>query len=561
VLIVRNNQTDTDSAETALSLIVPPNFSVNSYVLEVTNGIIQETGLSGGTFPYDTYVHIQPDTPPVGQFFMEWSGDTATIDVIDRFVTRVHMSGDDTDISVTAVIVDLPRYTLTVIAQDGSITHSITNGVEDSWSQDGDVYTGIFSALTNVTLTAKPDTNYTFTSWSGYLTGTNNPETILVNTNRMVTATFEPTTYEPHTITATIGGSEGGKITFGEDVIADSNTTVGTFDVTDDEPKTFTIQDSSREYNPYADLNHDGRVSRTDVVLFGLGTDAPITLAQLQAALGSQSSRIKEIVVDGIDRIGDAVVTNPGNDTVGPIYEYTFNNITADHSIEAVFEIVMYNLTVTPGAGGTVTKDLDWTAYSPGMPVTLTATPEEGYSFTGWGGDLAGTEDEKTIIMDSPKDITANFESNIFNLTVINKSGGVVTMDPPGPSFSSGQVVTITAKKEHCFPVWSGAGLPAGQELSEGLTITVDSDKSMEVDFNMYGDVDDSEAINTLDARKAFKHALSSPDSNLSAQELKATNVDGNTLGNDGISTLDVRYIFRRALGDNTLGDFPVENR
>jgi uncharacterized repeat protein (TIGR02543 family) len=43
---------------------------------------------------------------------------------------------------------------------------------------------------TVVTLTASPASGWTFTGWSGALTGSNNPTTITMNGNKAVTATF-----------------------------------------------------------------------------------------------------------------------------------------------------------------------------------------------------------------------------------------------------------------------------------------------------------------------------------------------------------------------------------
>ncbi len=41
--------------------------------------------------------------------------------------------------------------------------------------------------------------------------------------------------------------------------------------------------------------------------------------------------------------------------------------------------------------------------------VTLTATPDAGYSFDGWSGDLSGTSNPVTITMDADKTVTASF--------------------------------------------------------------------------------------------------------------------------------------------------------
>ena len=44
-----------------------------------------------------------------------------------------------------------------------------------------------------------------------------------------------------------------------------------------------------------------------------------------------------------------------------------------------------------------------------GATVTLTAIASEGYEFDHWSGNLSGSENPTTIIMDSDKEITANF--------------------------------------------------------------------------------------------------------------------------------------------------------
>ncbi|UII33031.1 glycoside hydrolase family 9 protein [Fulvivirga ulvae] len=50
---------------------------------------------------------------------------------------------------------------------------------------------GVYNANTEVTLTAVPGTGYIFTGWSGDLSGTANPATIVMAANKTVTATFE----------------------------------------------------------------------------------------------------------------------------------------------------------------------------------------------------------------------------------------------------------------------------------------------------------------------------------------------------------------------------------
>jgi uncharacterized repeat protein (TIGR02543 family) len=49
---------------------------------------------------------------------------------------------------------------------------------------------GVYVAGTQVTLTAVPATGWRFEGWSGALSGTTNPATLLMNGDRSVTASF-----------------------------------------------------------------------------------------------------------------------------------------------------------------------------------------------------------------------------------------------------------------------------------------------------------------------------------------------------------------------------------
>ena len=50
--------------------------------------------------------------------------------------------------------------------------------------------------------------------------------------------------------------------------------------------------------------------------------------------------------------------------------------------------------------------------FNAGTAVTVTAFPANGYTFTGWGGDLSGSANPTNIMMNANKNITANTTSN-----------------------------------------------------------------------------------------------------------------------------------------------------
>lgn len=71
---------------------------------------------------------------------------------------------------------------------------------------------------------------------------------------------------------------------------------------------------------------------------------------------------------------------------------------------------IRHTVNVTTGSNGTVIKDPNQVDYGFGEDVTITAVPNNGYSFAGWGGDVTGTNNPITISVEKNYNITATFE-------------------------------------------------------------------------------------------------------------------------------------------------------
>ncbi|MEN8006773.1 MAG: cohesin domain-containing protein, partial [Candidatus Krumholzibacteriota bacterium] len=78
---------------------------------------------------------------------------------------------------------------------------------------------------------------------------------------------------------------------------------------------------------------------------------------------------------------------------------------------------------ITTSGLGSVAKSPDQAVYTCGDPVQLTATPDVDWVFTGWSGDLSGTDNPATITMDRPRHVTANFAPTSGTVIVANTSG------------------------------------------------------------------------------------------------------------------------------------------
>jgi hypothetical protein len=103
--------------------------------------------------------------------------------------------------------------------------------------------------------------------------------------------------------------------------------------------------------------------------------------------------------------------------------------------------------------------------FAAGTPVTLTATPASGWSFSGWGGACSGGAG-CTVTINSAQSVTATF-TQVFTLSATVSGSGTETSSPAGvtcpstcsASFTAGTPVTLTATPAGGwgFAGWSGA--------------------------------------------------------------------------------------------------------
>lgn len=70
---------------------------------------------------------------------------------------------------------------------------------------------------------------------------------------------------------------------------------------------------------------------------------------------------------------------------------------------------VYYHLTIQSTPGGSTSQVSE--DFEKGTQVTITAQPDDGYTFNGWSGDVSSTSATIVIAMDSNKSVTANFRA------------------------------------------------------------------------------------------------------------------------------------------------------
>ena len=339
----------------------------------------------------------------------------------------------DAGLSIQRTIFELvvPTYTLSIsINGNGAV---IKNPNQASYTY-GQV----------VQLTANPSAGWYFSSWGGNLSGSTNPTTITMTSNKSVTATFNQWVYS---LAITVEPVAGGSVTAVPSPPYHYNDVV-------------TL---SATANPGYSFDHWGGD------LSGSANPTTITMNGNKSVIAN-FSLIHYTLTITLQGQG-TVAKNPNQPwyTYGQVVQLTANPSTGwlfDHwggdlsgstnptsitmngnkSVIANFSAIHYMLTITTQGQGTVTKNPNQAWYIYGQVVTLTATPLTGWVFNHWGGNLSGNTNPTTITMNGNKSVIANFTILLgYVLTITIQGSGNVTKVPNLPSYSYGQVVTLTA--------------------------------------------------------------------------------------------------------------------
>jgi uncharacterized repeat protein (TIGR02543 family) len=149
------------------------NFAINTYTLAVTavNGTVAKVA-DQPRYNHGSTV-VLTATPAAGYVFSSWSGDaTSTANPLTVSMT----SNKAITANFTAIPAD--AFTLTVNAVNGSVVKTPNQATYTNGS--------------SVVLTATAAAGYVFSSWSGDATGSVSPLTVIMNSNKNITANFTP---------------------------------------------------------------------------------------------------------------------------------------------------------------------------------------------------------------------------------------------------------------------------------------------------------------------------------------------------------------------------------
>ncbi|MCB0060722.1 MAG: hypothetical protein KDE19_01350 [Caldilineaceae bacterium] len=339
-----------------------------------------------------------------------------------------------------------------------------------------------YVAGNTVTVTATADAGWTFTGWTGTISGTvatlGNPLVIEMARDHAITALF---TQDQYTLTVRTQGNGNGEITVDP---AQNSYVYG------DVVTLTALPAAGSRFDGWRGAVESDTVSATLTVLGNQAVTATFTLEEYPITVNLAGDGDGQVTRDPqmlTYHYGD-VVTLTATAAAGSSFAGWSGDQRAAESplmltvsgrvaLTATFVPRYYTLTVNiadgtgaPTEGGTVTvtESMASQGYRYNETATLTAQAKPGWSFVGWEGALTGSMPSGTLSVTENATVTAIFAQDHYTITTqaVDANGasitaGTVAISPPqhaaGYVFGETVTVTATASAGWSFVGWSGA--------------------------------------------------------------------------------------------------------
>jgi alpha-tubulin suppressor-like RCC1 family protein len=303
------------------------------------------------------------------------------------------------------------------------LTTSVSPALSGTIAANPSSTDGYYNSGTPVQVTATPASNFTFGNWTGGITGSTNPQSVLMNNAQSVTANF----------------------------VSANTVTVNT------SPAGLSIQVDGASY------------TAPQTFQWLLGSTHTIATTSPQAGpAGSQYAFVNWSDGGAISHV------------VAPTSPAVF---TASFSLQ--FKLTTTASPSGAGTISALPSSTDG-YYNSGSSVQLTAVPAPGDGFGNWSGDLTGTANPQSIVMSASRSVTANFVLPV-NITVNSAPAGrifivdsVTYTTPQTLLWVPGSVHTIATASpqtvaggtQYVFLNWSDAGALSHQVTAPTVATT-----------------------------------------------------------------------------------------
>jgi len=276
---------------------------------------------------------------------------------------------------------------------------------------------GTFKQDSLITLTATPNSGYSFLNWTedGTIVSTISSYQLTMAGNKTLVANFTLNLVVSLSSNPTLGGTTTGGGSFSPGTSATVTATQNTGYTFVNWTEGINIVSTDAIYTTPVNTN------RNLVANFALAANITFTLN----VIANNGTVVKNPVQEAYNSGSTVELTatpNPGytftswsGDATGTTNPLTVN-MNANKNITANFTLIPINtfaLNVIAN-NGTVVKNPNLVSYESGASVNLTATPNSGFKFDSWSGDASGNLPTATVIMNSNKNVTANFIADII---------------------------------------------------------------------------------------------------------------------------------------------------
>jgi len=165
--------------------------------------------------------------------------------------------------------------------------------------------------------------------------------------------------------------------------------------------------------------------------------------------------------------------------------------------IATIEALTSYTLTVNVVGQGTVTKTPDLNTYRMGDTVVVAATPAQGWTFSGWTGDIQSQGNPVGIIMQQNMTITANFTQQQQN--TVHISG---TISYPGHALSHPTAFLDTSHSQYIYGILPTPANPANGAYTMQFQLQTTLQAYIEAwdDLDNDGTIDQTEPLGYYDA-------------------------------------------------------------
>jgi uncharacterized repeat protein (TIGR02543 family) len=426
---------DTATATNPISLVVTSNrsftagFSINTYALNVNavgNGAVAKNP-DQALYNHGTAVQVTA-TPAAGYHLVGWSGSASGA------ANPLPVTMDTTKNITGTFAINTYPVTVTVVGS-GTVNKNPDQATYDHGS--------------SLQLIAVPAVGWHFVGWSGDTSGSTSPISMIITAAKNITATFAINTY---TLGVTSTGS--GSVAKSPDQATYDHGTNVQLTATPAPGQTFLGWggDASGNTNPL-----------TVAMTSNKNITASFTNAFALTAIGGGTATANPNQTSFNPGATVTLTATPdaGRTFLGWAGDASGNTnplvvtMNAPKSIIARFTATM---TVAVTGNGSVARSPSQAEYDPDSSVVLTATPQSGWLFVNWTGDVNTSTNPVTVRMDRSKSVTANFSNNNFILAVATVGSGSVIKSPDQASYLGGTSITLTATPAtgwH-FVSWSG---------------------------------------------------------------------------------------------------------